>query len=83
MKKIKAFVQILRWQNLMFIAITQLLFYYCIIKPQLVDVFFKPQLSNKYLFLIIVASIAIAGAGNIINDYFDIKATKNTKKTNY
>jgi 4-hydroxybenzoate polyprenyltransferase len=62
----------MRWQNLLFIAITQLLFHYCILQPNLEAISMQPQVSDKYLCLIIIASICIAGGGNIINDYFDI-----------
>ena len=62
----------LRWQNLMFIAISQLLFHYCILQPNLATISLQPQVADKYLWLIIIASICIAGGGNIINDYFDI-----------
>jgi 4-hydroxybenzoate polyprenyltransferase len=72
LKKIAAFLQMMRWQNLLFIAITQLLFHYCILQPNLAVVSLQPQVANQYLILIIVASICIAGGGNIINDYFDI-----------
>jgi 4-hydroxybenzoate polyprenyltransferase len=55
-----------------FIALTQLLFYYCIIIPV-----FKEEIpfvfANKtVLFLLILSSVLIAAAGYIINDYFDI-----------
>ena len=79
MKKITAFLQMMRWQNLLFIVITQLLFHYCILQPNLATLSLQPQISQKYLFLIILASIAIAGAGNIINDYFDINIDRINK----
>lgn len=69
----------MRWQNLLFIVITQLLFHYCILQPNLATLSLQPQISQKYLFLIILASIAIAGAGNIINDYFDINIDRINK----
>lgn len=72
MKKIIAFLQLLRWPNLMFIAITQLLFHYCIIEHNLISISIEPKINGFNLFLIILASICIAGAGNIINDYFDV-----------
>ncbi len=62
----------LRWPNLMFIAITQLLFHYCIIQPNLQPLGLIPRIEGFNLVLIIIASICIAGAGNIINDYFDV-----------
>ncbi len=61
-----------RWQNLLFIAITQLLFHYCILKPNLTTISLHPQITNHYLLLIIFASVCIAAGGNIINDYFDV-----------
>ncbi|HVK97260.1 MAG TPA: geranylgeranylglycerol-phosphate geranylgeranyltransferase [Flavisolibacter sp.] len=66
MKIITAFFQLVRWPNLLFIALTQLLFYYCIYLPlyEAHDV--------KKIVLLIIASVFIAAAGYIINDYFDL-----------
>ena len=79
MKQITAFLQITRWQNLLFIAITQWLFYSCILVPSLAVANHHPQVSRYYLLLIIIASVLIAGAGNIINDYFDLNIDKINK----
>ena len=62
----------IRWQNLLFIAITQLLFHFCILQPNLAEIYLHPQVINQYLLLIILASVCIAAGGNIINDYFDV-----------
>ncbi len=74
MKLLSAFFRLIRWPNLVFIALTQLLFYYCIILPVLPPNYY--QLQNKFttpvFSLLIAASIFIAAAGYIINDYFDI-----------
>lgn len=52
------------------IFITQLLFYFSLVRP-----FFEKdigsRLENAHFLLIIVSSLLIAAAGNIINDYFD------------
>ncbi len=71
MKLIAAFFRLIRWPNLVFIILTQILFYYCV---------YLPMLSNKasiqlqsVFFLLITASVLIAAAGYIINDYFDIQ----------
>lgn len=69
----------MRWQNLLFIVITQFLLHYCILQPNLAALSLQPQISNKYLYLIILASVAIAGAGNIINDYFDVNIDRINK----
>jgi 4-hydroxybenzoate polyprenyltransferase len=66
MKLLAAFFRMIRWQNLVFIIITQLLFYYCICRILYAD---QPPLK---IALIVIASVFIAAAGYIINDYFDL-----------
>lgn len=66
MKLLSAFLRLIRWPNLVFIALTQLLFYYCVYRP-----LFPTQDLNKVIWLL-VASVFIAAAGYIINDYFDL-----------
>jgi 4-hydroxybenzoate polyprenyltransferase len=71
MKLIAAFLRLVRWPNLAFIILTQLLFYYCVYVPML-----KVQSNNQLnllFFLLIIASVFIAAAGYIINDYFDVQ----------
>ncbi len=70
MKIILAFFKLIRWPNLVFIIITQLLFYFCVYAPMLSSNLF-PHIS--LLYLLIAASVCIAAAGYIINDYFDIQ----------
>jgi 4-hydroxybenzoate polyprenyltransferase len=73
MKLIAAFLKLIRWPNLVFIALTQLLFYYCIIIPVFSSYPAQTIYLDEYkLFLIILSSVFIAAAGYIINDYFDI-----------
>jgi 4-hydroxybenzoate polyprenyltransferase len=67
MKLIKAFFQMVRWPNLLFIALTQGLFYYCIFLP-LYGV--EPHVFR--ITSLVLASVLIAAAGYIINDYFDL-----------
>jgi 4-hydroxybenzoate polyprenyltransferase len=71
MKIIAAYFRLIRWPNLVFIIVTQLLFYYCVYSPLLaVPPHFKTR--NLY-FLLVISSVCIAAAGYIINDYFDIQ----------
>jgi 4-hydroxybenzoate polyprenyltransferase len=74
MKLISAFFRLVRWPNLVFIALTQLLFYYCIIIPSLPESYFQQagSLSPSVFYILVTASVLIAAAGYIINDYFDI-----------
>lgn len=67
MKLITAFFRLIRWQNLVFIGLTQSLFYYCVYQA-----LFKEEHSLAPLIWIMAASILIAAAGYIINDYFDL-----------
>jgi 4-hydroxybenzoate polyprenyltransferase len=61
-----------RWPNLLFIAITQILFVYCIVHPVFVKAGLSPNISGIYFLLLMVSSILLAAGGNIINDYFDL-----------
>src|SRR6476469_2873182 len=70
MTRVGAFLQLIRWPNLLFIALTQLLFQYCILLPLTTGA--PPVFNNIMLSLLITASMLIAAAGYIINDYFDI-----------
>jgi 4-hydroxybenzoate polyprenyltransferase len=71
MKILAAFFRLMRWPNLVFIIITQLLFYFCVYIPLRKE---QPQQQIPFLFfLLILASVCIAAAGYIINDYFDIR----------
>lgn len=66
------FFRLLRWPNLVFIIIAQILFHYCIVLPAANSHTFPLHLQQYLFWLIVVASVLIAGAGYIINDYFDI-----------
>jgi len=68
LKIIIAFLRLIRWPNLVFIALTQLLFEYCIYER----VFDHGSQENISFFILILASVLIAAAGYIINDYFDL-----------
>lgn len=69
MKLITAFLRLVRWPNLVFIIITQCLFEWCIYARVYPNQFNQ---SNHFQFLLVLfASVLIAAAGYIINDYFD------------
>jgi 4-hydroxybenzoate polyprenyltransferase len=67
MKTFVAFFRLVRWQNLLFIVLTQLLFYFCVYVP-----LFDAATPPLRLAGIILASVFIAAGGYIINDYFDL-----------
>jgi 4-hydroxybenzoate polyprenyltransferase len=79
-----AFFRLIRWPNLVFIVLTQLLFYYCIldigtvIKPGY-HIIYHPALTPLLLGLLSFSSVLIAAAGYIINDYFDLNIDRVNK----
>jgi 4-hydroxybenzoate polyprenyltransferase len=79
MKLIPAFFRLIRWPNLVFIVLTQALFYYCILLPVFNDYNAEPSLSQQFFWLMVAASVLIAAAGYIINDYFDINIDRVNK----
>lgn len=72
MRLIKAFLDLIRALNLLFIALTQVLFYYFILLPIFSEAGLRPFLHQKLFLLLVLASVLIAAAGYIINDYFDL-----------
>ena len=81
MKLLSAFLRLIRWPNLVFIALSQILFYYCIILPNLSQAYFllPKHFTTSLLYLLVIASVLIAAGGYIINDYFDINIDRVNK----
>jgi 4-hydroxybenzoate polyprenyltransferase len=72
LRLLPAFLRLVRWPNLVFIAITQLLFVYAVVHPILLSVGIKPIIHGGYFVLLVLSSVLVAAAGYIINDYFDL-----------
>lgn len=69
MKTLIHFFRLIRWPNLVFILLAELLFHFCIYKP------LYPQagvLVDNNFYLVALTNLLIAAAGYIINDYFDV-----------
>jgi len=79
MKLITAFFRLIRSLNLLFIALTQFLFYYCVVIPSYSNTSAVPLLDSHNFWLLVLASVTIAAAGYIINDYFDINIDRINK----
>ncbi len=71
MKVAGAFFRLIRWPNLVFIILTQCLYFFCVFRSLIVNDL-PPVYSETYFFIIVTASVLIAAAGYIINDYFDL-----------
>ncbi|MES2773684.1 MAG: geranylgeranylglycerol-phosphate geranylgeranyltransferase [Bacteroidota bacterium] len=72
MNLIGPFFKLIRWPNLVFILITQALFNYGVVHPLFRQAGLAPNLNHKNFILLCIASVLIAAAGYIINDYFDV-----------
>src|SRR5688500_2437746 len=70
MRLTAAFLKMIRLPNLLFIALTQALFQFCIFYPLYNG--HIPANDTRNFILLVFASLFIGGAGYIINDYFDI-----------
>lgn len=65
--------------NLIIIAITMIALRYLILIPVLADSGIKVIISNIDFLVLVLGTMLIAGAGNMINDYFDIKPDRLNK----
>jgi 4-hydroxybenzoate polyprenyltransferase len=72
MQTLKAFFRLIRWPNLLIIALTQFLFYYCVMRPSYTASGWYPALGWGRLGLLDLSFICMGAAGYIINDYFDV-----------
>jgi 4-hydroxybenzoate polyprenyltransferase len=83
LKLARAFLQLVRWPNLLFIVITQLLFVYCIVHPVLSRGGAVPNIRGHYFVFLVLSSVLVAAAGYIINDYFDLNIDQINKPENW
>jgi len=86
--RMKAFLQLIRWPNLLIIAATQYLMRYAILDTLLKNIYvlnnseivkvpdMKLQLSDFQFFLLVLSTVFLTAAGYVINDYFDTKTDK-------
>jgi 4-hydroxybenzoate polyprenyltransferase len=72
MKLVVAFIKMIRLPNLFFIVLTQVLFHVTILGKLLWPMTARPVIDGWNFILLSAASVLIAAAGYIINDYFDI-----------
>jgi 4-hydroxybenzoate polyprenyltransferase len=84
MKMIAAFFRLIRWPNLLFIVLTQMLFRYFILPFVYLQAhpgYENIRLSEILFYLLVLASVCIAAAGYIINDYFDVNIDQVNKSS--
>jgi 4-hydroxybenzoate polyprenyltransferase len=71
MNRIIGFLKLIRWVNLLIIALSMYLFQFCIIRTFLDAANIEPSLNWFYFSLLVLSTVFIAAAGNIANAYFD------------
>ncbi len=76
-----AFIKLIRFNNLVVIALTMFATRYFLIQPILAirHSTMQLQLSHADFFLLMLSTVLIAAAGYIINDYFDVKTDRINK----
>lgn len=79
MKTAAAFFKLIRYPNLIFIALTQFLFYEAIVKPAFLIYGQADPMGYNGLLILISASVLIASGGYVINDYFDLNIDRINK----
>lgn len=67
------YLKLVRWSNLIMIALTQYLVRYMLIQPPLIVYGLQPILGHGLFLLFVLSTILISAGGYVINDYFDIK----------
>lgn len=74
-----SFLQLIRYKNLLFILGMQAIMQQLIIAPVLQKYGFEYPFIDIHSLLLFIATICIAAAGYVINDYFDIKIDRINK----
>lgn len=69
----RSLISLIRLPNLLIIALTQYAMRYLVMDPLLPSAGFSLQFDDLHFALLVFATLSIAAAGYIINDYFDAK----------
>lgn len=72
LEKLAAFFKLVRWPNLVFIGLSQWMFSKAILQPIFQDAGIVPNITDGYLWPLMLSYMLIGAGGNIINDYFDL-----------
>lgn len=67
-----SFFKLIRWQNLLIIALTQYLVRHCLIEPFYILQHINLQMNHLDFALFVLTIVLVSGGGYIINDIFDL-----------
>ncbi|MBV7267693.1 geranylgeranylglycerol-phosphate geranylgeranyltransferase [Winogradskyella luteola] len=73
------FLNLIRWKNLVMIALVQILIKYTLLLPFFEGHGVVTTLSPLAFFLLVLATVCIAAGGYVINDIYDVEADKINK----
>jgi 4-hydroxybenzoate polyprenyltransferase len=76
MQTIKAYLQLVRWLNLLIMGMAAYWFYAYIMDPVNIAGVYTHLFLKSELALFIIAVVCIGAAGNVINDYMDIEVDR-------
>ena len=79
MNKIKAFFKLVRWTNLLIIAMMMCLVNYCLMSPLHASGIVGAVPSSPAFLLLVISLVFIVAGGYVINDYFDVETDKINK----
>ena len=79
MNKIKSIFKLVRWPNLLMIAIMMILVYYCLMSPLFTSGIMGVLPPSPAFLLLVISLIFIVAGGYVINDYFDVEIDKVNK----
>ncbi len=72
-KQIYAIMRLTRWVNLVIIALSMVLFQYCVVRTYLYAADVPLTMTAPYFALLVLAVVLIAAGGNVVNDYLDFE----------
>lgn len=73
------YLNIIRWKNLLFIVLIQLLIQHLVVFPILETYGFTTSLNSNLGLMLVFGTVLIAAGGYVINDYFDVKIDRINK----
>ncbi|HKK62501.1 MAG TPA: geranylgeranylglycerol-phosphate geranylgeranyltransferase [Bacteroidales bacterium] len=71
--------RLIRFPNLLLIALTQSLVWFSLLKPVILDSNLTPYLSTFEFILYVLCTVLIAAGGNAVNDLYDVKVDQINK----
>jgi 4-hydroxybenzoate polyprenyltransferase len=74
-----AFFKLVRFPNLVIVALTQYLLQYLVLLPAIRDAGLEPILDDFHFFLLVLTTVLIAASGYIINDLLDYESDLHNK----